>query len=167
VPARQIPAPPTVNPQAQALLANPPQFAGQPLPKDPKDKAGWRAHIADSDQWLLATPEADLTESIAVYAQGHDLCDPYLSPIFGDFSKGSLPTILTSGTRELFLSNTVLMHRALRSAGIDAELHVWEAMSQGGFFGAPEDQEVLAEQWRSCPAEVAEIVETARLAHDG
>jgi acetyl esterase/lipase len=118
---------------------------------------------------VLATPEADLTESgdsfetndtvdvvvqhrltpsIAVYADGHDLRDPYLSPVFGDFSKGFPPTILTTGTRDLFLSNTVLMHRALLRAGVEAELHVWEAMPHGGFFGAPEDQEVLAEQAR-------------------
>ena len=116
---------------------------------------------------VLATPEADLTESgdtfetnaeidvilrkrlsesIALYAGGHDLRDPYLSPVFADFSKGFPPTILLSGTRDLFLSNTVRLHRALRKAGIEAELHVWEAMPHGGFFGAPEDAEVLAEQ---------------------
>ncbi len=116
---------------------------------------------------VLATPEADLTESgdtfetndtidvvlqhrltasIGMYANGHDLRDPYLSPLFGDFSKGFPPTILTSGTRDMFLSNTVLMHRALLRAGVEAELHVWEAMPHGGFFGAPEDQEVLAQQ---------------------
>jgi acetyl esterase/lipase len=118
---------------------------------------------------VLATPEADLTESgdtfetndtidiilrhrlsdsIALYANGHDLRDPYLSPIFGDFTKGFPPTLLTSGTRDLFLSNTVILHRALLRAGIPAELHVWEAMPHGGFFGAPEDDEVTAEQVR-------------------
>jgi acetyl esterase/lipase len=34
------------------------------------------------------------------------------------------------------------MHRALRRAGIDAELHVFEGMPHGGFFGAPEDLEL-------------------------
>lgn len=119
---------------------------------------------------VLATPECDLTESgdsfetngivdvvlkqrlsnsILLYADGHDLKDPYLSALFGDFSKGFPPTILTSGTRDLFLSNTVRMHRALRRAGIEAELHVFEAMPHGGFFGkAPEDQELLAEHVR-------------------
>jgi len=117
----------------------------------------------------LSTPEADLTESgdtfetndtidvvlqhrlansIAAYANGHDLRDPYLSAIYGDFCKGYPPTILVSGTRDLFLSNTVLLHRALRRAGIDAELHVFEAMPHGGFFGAPEDEEAGAEQVR-------------------
>jgi len=77
------------------------------------------------------------------------LKDPYLSPIFADFAKGFPPTLLSSGTRDLFLSNTVLMHRALRRAGIEAELHVFEAMSHAGFFGrAPEDRELVAEQVR-------------------
>jgi acetyl esterase/lipase len=118
---------------------------------------------------VLGTPEADLTEagdsfetndtvdvvlqhrlteSVALYADGHDLRDPYLSPVFGDFSKGFPSTILTSGTRDLFLSNTVLLHRALLRAGMEAELHVWEAMPHGGFFGAPEDEEVVHQQAR-------------------
>ncbi|MFD5755089.1 alpha/beta hydrolase, partial [Streptomyces sp. NPDC127044] len=89
-----------------------------------------------------------LTDSINLYADGHDLRDPYLSPLFGDFRKGYPPTLLTGGTRDLFLSNTVLLHRALRRAGIEAQLDLWEAMPHGGFFGAPEDQEVLEVQAR-------------------
>lgn len=116
---------------------------------------------------VLATPESDLTQagdtfntnryvdpvlvgsldaSIALYANGHDLRDPYLSPVFGDFTKGYPPTLLNCGTRDVFLSNTVILHRALLKAGVAAELHVWEAMPHGGFFGAPEDQEVFAQQ---------------------
>jgi epsilon-lactone hydrolase len=88
---------------------------------------------------------ASLAESIALYAGDHDLTDPYLSPLFGDFTRGYPPTMLQAGTRDLFLSNAVRMHRSLRSAGIDAELHVFEAMPHGGFFGAPEDAELAAE----------------------
>jgi monoterpene epsilon-lactone hydrolase len=74
------------------------------------------------------------------------LRDPYLSPLFGDFGKGFPPTLLTAGTRDLFLSNTVLMHRALRRAKVESQLELWEAMPHGGFFASPEDQEVLAVQ---------------------
>ncbi len=43
----------------------------------------------------------------------------------------------------------MLLHRALRRAGIEAELHVWEAMGHGGFFEqAPEDAEVWEEVTR-------------------
>ena len=115
---------------------------------------------------ILLTPEADLTESgdsfqtnlgidnvltqsladsIALYAGDHDLRHPYLSPLFGDLTAPFPPTFLQAGTRDLFLSNTVRMHRKLRAGGVDAQLHVFEAMPHGGFFGAPEDDELTAE----------------------
>ena len=116
---------------------------------------------------ILLTPEVDLTESgdsfqtlqsvdvvlksglpeaNALYAQGHDLSDPAVSPLFGDFTKGFPPTLIQSGTRDLFLSNAVRMHRALRAAGVEAELHVWEAMPHGDFGGfTREDKEIWAE----------------------
>ena len=71
--------------------------------------------------------------------------DPYISPLFGDLS-GFPPTILLTGTRDLLLSDNVRMHRRLRAAGVDAELHVWEAAGHGGFLGmAPEDAERFGE----------------------
>ncbi len=116
---------------------------------------------------LLMTPELDLTESgdtfqtnlgidtiltaslmpmNLLYAGGHDLAHPHLSPLLDDVSKGFCPTFLSAGTRDLFLSNAVRMHRKLRAAGVDAELHVQEAAPHGGFFGfAPEDHELSAE----------------------
>ena len=102
----------------------------------------------ETNQYVDVVLKHRLTSSILLYANGHDLKDPYLSPIFGDFTKGYPATMLTSGTRDLFLSNTVRMHRALYRAGIEAELHVWEAMPHGGFFGGPEDNEMYDEQTR-------------------
>ena len=89
-----------------------------------------------------------LDDTIALYANGHDLKDPYLSPVFGDFTRGFPPSFLQSGTRDVLLSDTVRMHRALLKAGVEAELHVWEAMPHGGFsHGAPENLEIH-EQFR-------------------
>ena len=116
---------------------------------------------------VLLTPEVDLTESgdsfhtnmgidnvlgslmesNLLYANGHDLAHPYLSPLFADVT-GFPPTFLQAGTRDLYLSNTVRMHRTLRAAGVEAELHVFEAMPHGGFAGAPEDLEVRVEMRR-------------------
>lgn len=81
----------------------------------------------------------------ALYSGGHDLMDPLLSPAFADYTRGFPPTVLTSGTRDLLLSDTVRLHRALRNAGIRAELHVWEAMCHGLAHDAPEAQELLGE----------------------
>jgi len=110
---------------------------------------------------ILGTPEIDLTESgdsfntnlgvdpslrslmpvNLLYAAGHDLSHPYLSPLFGDLA-GLPPTILTTGTRDLYLSNTVRMHRALRAADVAAELHVTEAGPHTGFPGGPEGEAI-------------------------
>jgi acetyl esterase/lipase len=81
----------------------------------------------------------------ALYSGGHDLMDPLLSPLFGDFTKGFPPSLFTSGTRDLLLSDTVRLHRALRAAGVRAELHVWEAMCHGMAHNAPEAREILDE----------------------
>lgn len=79
------------------------------------------------------------------YGSNADRADPMVSPLFGDVS-GWPPTLLSTGTRDLLLSDTVRMHRQLRRAGVDAALHVTEAGPHGGFQGrAPEDREVLAE----------------------
>ncbi len=65
------------------------------------------------------------------YAGGEPLDHPLLSPVYGDFGKGFPPSLLSTGTRDLLLSCTVRLHRALRSAGIPAELHVYDAMWHG------------------------------------
>lgn len=80
-----------------------------------------------------------------LYVQSHDARDPYVSPLFGDFSKGYPPTFIQSGTRDLFLSNAALMQRALRRAGVLVDLQLWEAMPHGGFGVAPEMDEMVAE----------------------
>lgn len=43
----------------------------------------------------------------AVYAAGADLKNPYLSPLKGDLSRGFPATYLRTGTRDLFLSDTM------------------------------------------------------------
>ncbi|MFE4948641.1 alpha/beta hydrolase [Leifsonia sp. NPDC056665] len=113
----------------------------------------------------LGTPELDLTESgdtfqtladadralaslkhvNQLYAAGQDLTHPYLSPLFGDVS-GFPPTLLSSGTRDIFLSTTVRMHCKLRDAGVLADLVVFEAMPHAGFSGGtPEDLQLQEE----------------------
>src|SRR3546814_1458736 len=78
-------------------------------------------------------------------ASGHDLSHPYLSPLLGDFAPGFPPTIIPTGTRDLFLSNCVRMHNALRRLGNRSELLIEEAMPPVGFFGAPEDVALAAD----------------------
>ncbi len=126
---------------------------------------------------VLLSPQADLTESgdsfevnrmvdvvlpgslmsnNRLYADGADLAHPYLSPLFGNFT-GLPATFLQTGTRDLFLSNVVRLHRAMRRASVKTELHVFEAMPHGGFMGGtPEDRELIEEISRFVLAQWAE-----------
>lgn len=88
-----------------------------------------------------------LSAAAALYANGRDLKDRHLSPVYGDF-RGFPPTILTTGTRDLFLSNTVRVHRKLRQAGVVAQLEVYEGQSHAQYIPdttAPESKEAFEE----------------------
>ena len=103
-----------------------------------------------TNEWLdnvLVSYSGYLGRAALLYANGHDLKDPQLSPIYGDFH-GFPPAILTSGTRDLFLSLTVLTHRKLRRAGVEADLQVFEGMSHAQYNfdpDAPETKETFTE----------------------
>jgi len=96
---------------------------------------------------VLVSNDGWLGDAAKLYAGGTDLKDPQLSPVYGDYA-GFPPTILTSGTRDLFLSNTVRVHRKLRQAGVVSDLHVFEGQSHAQYAGdayAPETKEHFAE----------------------
>ena len=76
----------------------------------------------------------------ALYAGEAGVTHPLVSPIFGDFA-GFPPTIFTTGTRDILLSDTVRAYRAMRAAGVTAQLEVHEAMSHAEYiyaFDSPE-----------------------------
>jgi epsilon-lactone hydrolase len=96
---------------------------------------------------VLVAYGANCDKRAALYANGHDLKDPMLSPFFGDMH-GFPPTILTTGTRDLLLSNTVRVHRKLRQAGVNAVLEVYEGQAHAQYYRdvtAPETKEAFAE----------------------
>ena len=89
---------------------------------------------------VLVSYDGWLGEAARLYANGHDLKDPLLSPIYGDV-KGFPPIQLVTGTRDLFLSNTVRMHVKLREANVVADLIVLEGLSHAHYLmtdNAPE-----------------------------
>jgi acetyl esterase/lipase len=81
---------------------------------------------------VLVSRDGSCDAGTRVYAHGHDLKDPLLSPVYGDMH-GFPPAILTTGTRDLLLSNTVRVHRKLREAGVDAQLEVYEGLSHAQY----------------------------------
>jgi monoterpene epsilon-lactone hydrolase len=81
---------------------------------------------------VLGTNDGLLDAAARLYAGSHDLKEPLLSPIYGDLSRFP-PTILISGTRDLFLSNTVRVHQKLLQSGVKAELLVFEGESHAQY----------------------------------
>jgi acetyl esterase/lipase len=68
-----------------------------------------------------------------------------LSPIFSDLH-GMPPTLLVTSTRDILLSGTATLHRALLGAGDDAQLVVFEALPHAFWyhFQLPETKEAIA-----------------------
>jgi monoterpene epsilon-lactone hydrolase len=54
--------------------------------------------------------------------------EPPATALDRDIPKGYPPAFLLSGTRDMCLSQTVLLHRKLRNAGVEADLNVFEGM---------------------------------------
>ena len=128
---------------------------GLPLPAATAPGTPWSDMTKTGDTYftnemvdnVLVSNDGWLGDAAKLYANGHDLKDPMLSPVYGDF-QGFPPTILTSGTRDLLLSNTVRVHRKLRDAGIDSFLQVFEGQSHAHYLRddtAPETKAAFAE----------------------
>jgi len=62
------------------------------------------------------------------YADPKDQKHPYVSPVYGDYSKGFPPTLIQVGTKDLLLSCAVRQYQAIESAGGAATLDVYEGM---------------------------------------
>ncbi len=109
---------------------------GRPLP----------AAVALGSPWSDLTPTGDtfvtnryvdsvlgmypgfLEAAAHLFAGSRDLHDPAVSPIYAPVGPWFPPTIVTTGTRDLFLSISVRTHRKLVDAGVDAQLNVYEGM---------------------------------------
>ena len=78
------------------------------------------------------------------YAGKMDRTDPVLSPLFADL-RGMPPSLLVTSTRDILLSDTATLHRALLRAGDDTQLVVFEALPHAFWyhFQLPETKEAL------------------------
>jgi acetyl esterase/lipase len=94
---------------------------------------------------ILVTYDGLLEGAAKLYANGRDLKTPLISPVYGTF-RGFPPTYLVTGTRDLFLSDTVRVHRRMRVAGVVADLNVYEGVSHGEYMvESPESQQAYGE----------------------
>ena len=113
-------------------------FAGTPWSE--VDQIGDTYFSNEGDDQILVSYQGWLTDATRVYAGGHDLKDPYLSPIYGDYSNFP-PLLLVSGTRDLFLSNTVRVQEKMLKAERPVELIVYEGQSHAQYYMYPDAPE--------------------------
>jgi acetyl esterase/lipase len=90
--------------------------------------------------------ERHLKPAADAYADPEDQRHPYVSPVYGDFTKGFPPTLIQGGTKEIFLSHFVRLYQAIDQAGGTAKLDLYEGMPhvfQPRLAAAPEGKAAL------------------------
>ncbi len=73
----------------------------------------------------LSYPWVDIAAQL--HAGGHPLDDPGISPLYGDLG-GLPPIMITTGSRDLLLSQCLRLAARLRAAGSACDLRVWEGL---------------------------------------
>jgi epsilon-lactone hydrolase len=74
-------------------------------------------------------PSTSLLNSMAnAYANSSEQKNRYVSPVYGNFSKGFSPTLIQGGTSEFMLSDFVRLYQALDKVGIPVKLDIYEGM---------------------------------------
>lgn len=68
-----------------------------------------------------------LQRMTANYAEGQDLKDPFISPLFGDMT-GFPPTYIQVGDNEMLLSDSTLLHKKLIKANVSVKIDVYKGM---------------------------------------
>jgi epsilon-lactone hydrolase len=69
-----------------------------------------------------------LKNTARAYVDHADQKNPYVSPVYGNFTGGYTPTLIQGGTREIFLSGFIRLYQALDQADIPVKLDIYEGM---------------------------------------
>jgi len=116
-------------------------FAGTPWTD--LTKTGDSYYTNEGIDRLLVTYDGSIENTALQYANGRDLKDPYLSPVYADVS-GFPPTFIITGTRDLFLSNSARMDTKLRAANVQTKLIVLEGISHADYMTIQDAPECIA-----------------------
>ncbi|MDE6015598.1 MAG: alpha/beta hydrolase [Acetatifactor sp.] len=85
---------------------------------------------------------------VVAYAEGQDLENPLISPLFGDFA-GFPPTYIQVGENEILLSDSKRLYRKLLEAGVSARMEIfsgmWHVFQMSPFKAAAEAMDKNAE----------------------
>ncbi len=69
-----------------------------------------------------------LARAAAAYAAPADWQHPWVSPVYAKFSATFTPTLIQSGSRELLLSDSIRLYRAMADQGAAVQLDLYDGM---------------------------------------
>ena len=70
---------------------------------------------------------AYIERMVGAYAEGKNLRDPYISPLFGDF-EGFPPVYIQVGENEILLSDSKRLHQAFVEANVSVKMDIYPGM---------------------------------------
>lgn len=88
--------------------------------------ASGKSHVtrAEIDPVLNADYLKEMTLN---YAEGEDLKNPFISPLFGDFT-GFPPTYIQVGDNEMLLNDATMLHKRMVKANVSVKMDIFKGM---------------------------------------
>lgn len=90
--------------------------------------------------------DKNLKNCALAYAGSNDLAAPFISPVYSEYLTGFPATLIQTGTRDIYLSNSARLQQKLSAAGVSVQLSVSEGMWAGfQWQGIPEAKNAMRE----------------------
>jgi acetyl esterase/lipase len=82
----------------------------------------------ESRQFIDPILDAEyLGRAIGAYARGEDLCNPFISPIYGDM-QGFPPVYIQVGDNEILLNDSIMLHKKLIKENVPVRMEIYKGM---------------------------------------
>jgi epsilon-lactone hydrolase len=86
------------------------------------------SYVTIQDHDFFLSWNRDMADQAKAYAGDMPLDHPAISLVFHDDFSGLPPTLIQAGTREILLSDAVIIARKMKASGCDVELALYEGM---------------------------------------
>ena len=84
--------------------------------------------LKNADPFITSDSDLMFKNMADAYANPSDQKNPYVSPVYGNFSKGFPPTLIQGGTKDILLSDFIRLYQAIDQADIPVKLDIYEGM---------------------------------------
>ncbi|QQO08805.1 alpha/beta hydrolase [Breznakiella homolactica] len=89
------------------------------------------SYVANDGRDILAWNNSVEKTVLAYIGKREDFTNPLISPIYADYPRDFPPCFITTGTRDLLLSDALRLRVLLKESGVPVQLAVYEGMWHG------------------------------------